>query len=61
MKHTLRLSKQAPQFDRLSYRNKAAYWLVYPGATIIIVAGAAYIGTVAAGRLGAVRRSSTPP
>src|SRR5512147_1349113 len=39
MKHTFRLSKQPPQFDRFSYRNKAAYWLVYPGATIIIGTG----------------------
>lgn len=39
MKHTFRLSKQPPQFDRYSYRNKAAYWLVYPGATIMIVTG----------------------
>jgi formate dehydrogenase subunit gamma len=39
MKHTFRLSKQPPQFDRFSYRNKAAYWLVYPGALIMIVSG----------------------
>ena len=39
MKHTFRLSKEAPQFDRYSYRNKAAYWLVYPGATIMIATG----------------------
>jgi formate dehydrogenase gamma subunit len=39
MKHTLHLSDQAPQFDRFSYRNKAAYWLVYPGAIIIIGTG----------------------
>jgi formate dehydrogenase gamma subunit len=39
MKHTLRLSKQPPQFDRFSYRNKAAYWLAYPGAIVLIVTG----------------------
>jgi formate dehydrogenase subunit gamma len=39
MKHTFHLSKKPPQFDRYSYRNKAAYWLVYPGATIMIVTG----------------------
>jgi formate dehydrogenase subunit gamma len=39
MKHTFHLSEEAPQFDRYSYRNKAAYWLVYPGALIMIVSG----------------------
>jgi formate dehydrogenase gamma subunit len=39
MKHTFRLSKEPPQFDRFSYRNKAAYWLVYPGAIIMIGTG----------------------
>jgi len=39
MKHTFHLSDQPPQFDRFSYRNKAAYWLVYPGAVIMIVTG----------------------
>ncbi len=39
MKHTFRLSKQPPQFDRFSYRNKAAYWLVYPGALVMIGTG----------------------
>ena len=39
MKHTFRLSKEPPKFDRFSYRNKAAYWLVYPGATIMIGTG----------------------
>jgi formate dehydrogenase subunit gamma len=39
MKHTFHRSPQPPQFDRYSYRNKAAYWLVYPGALIMIVTG----------------------
>ncbi len=39
MRHTLHLSKEPPQYDRFSYRNKAAYWLVYPGATIMIGTG----------------------
>jgi formate dehydrogenase subunit gamma len=39
MKHTFHLSKEPPQFGRFSYRNKAAYWLVYPGATIMIGTG----------------------
>jgi len=39
MKHTLHMSKEPPQYDRYSYRNKAAYWLVYPGATVIIATG----------------------
>ena len=39
MKHTFHLSEKAPQFDRYSYRNKAAYWLVYPGALVIIATG----------------------
>jgi formate dehydrogenase subunit gamma len=39
MKHTFHLSPEPPQFDRFSYRNKAAYWLVYPGATIMIATG----------------------
>ena len=39
MKHTFHLSDKAPQFDRYSYRNKAAYWLVYPGALLMIVTG----------------------
>ncbi len=39
MKHTFRLSKEPPQFDRFSYRNKFAYWLVYPGAIVMIVTG----------------------
>ncbi|HLA80063.1 MAG TPA: cytochrome b/b6 domain-containing protein [Thermoleophilia bacterium] len=39
LKHTLHLSKEPPKFDRFSYRNKAAYWLVYPGATVMIVTG----------------------
>jgi formate dehydrogenase subunit gamma len=39
MKHTFGLSKEAPKFDRFSYRNKFAYWLVYCGAIIIIGTG----------------------
>jgi cytochrome b subunit of formate dehydrogenase len=39
MKHTFHASDQPPQFDRFSYRNKAAYWLVYPGAIIMIGTG----------------------
>jgi len=39
MKYTFRLSKEPPQFDRFSYRNKAAYWIVYPGALIMILTG----------------------
>jgi formate dehydrogenase subunit gamma len=39
VKYTLRLSKEPPQYDRFSYRNKAAYWIVYPGAAIMIVTG----------------------
>jgi formate dehydrogenase subunit gamma len=39
MKYTFRLSKEPPQFDRFSYRNKGAYWLVYPGALIMIGTG----------------------
>ncbi len=39
MKHTFRLSKKHPQFGRYSYRNKMAYWVVYPGAVTMIVTG----------------------
>jgi formate dehydrogenase subunit gamma len=39
MKHTFRLSKEPPKFDRFSYRNKAAYWLVYPGSIIMVGTG----------------------
>ena len=39
MKHTFHLSKEPPQFDRFSYRNKAAYWLAYPGAVVMIGTG----------------------
>lgn len=39
LKHTFRLSKEPPQYDRFSYRNKAAYWLVYPGAAVMIITG----------------------
>ena len=39
MKYTLRLSKEPPKFDRYSYRNKGAYWLVYPGALVMIGTG----------------------
>ena len=39
LRHTFRLSKEAPQFDRFSYRNKFAYWLVYAGAFVMIVTG----------------------
>jgi formate dehydrogenase subunit gamma len=39
MKHTFHLSKEPPQFDRFSYRNKAAYWLVYPGGIIMVGTG----------------------
>lgn len=39
LKHTFHLTKKAPQYDRFSYRNKVAYWIVYPGAIIMIVTG----------------------
>ncbi len=39
MKHTFRLSKEPPQFDRYSYRNKAAYWLVCAGVIVITSTG----------------------
>jgi formate dehydrogenase subunit gamma len=39
MKHTFRLSKEPPRFDRFSYRNKGAYWLAFAGAIIIIATG----------------------
>jgi len=39
MKHTFHLSKESPKFDRFSYRNKAAYWLAYPGAVVMIGTG----------------------
>jgi formate dehydrogenase subunit gamma len=39
MKHTFHLSKEPPQFDRFSYRNKAAYWMVYPGSLVMIMTG----------------------
>lgn len=39
IKHTFHLSKEPPKYDRFSYRNKAAYWLVYPGALTVIVTG----------------------
>ena len=39
MKYTFHLSKEPPKFDRFSYRNKAAYWMVYPGATVMIATG----------------------
>jgi cytochrome b subunit of formate dehydrogenase len=39
MKHTFHLSKEPPQFDRFSYRNKAAYLMVYPGSLVMILTG----------------------
>ena len=39
MKHTFGLSKDRPQFDRFSYRNKGAYWLVWAGAAVMVVTG----------------------
>ena len=39
LKHTFGLSKEAPQFDRFSYRNKFAYWLVYCGAAVMVITG----------------------
>ena len=39
MRHTFRLSKESPRFDRYSYRNKAAYWLTAAGAVLIILSG----------------------
>ena len=39
MKHTFGLSKEAPKFDRFSYRNKFAYWLVYAGVAVMVVTG----------------------
>jgi formate dehydrogenase subunit gamma len=39
MKSTFHLTKQPPQYDRYPYRNKAAYWIVYPGSIIMIVTG----------------------
>jgi formate dehydrogenase subunit gamma len=39
MKHAFGLSKDPPQFDRFSYRNKFAYWLVYCGAFVMVGSG----------------------
>ena len=39
MKHAFGLSKEPPKFDRFSYRNKFAYWLVYCGAFIMVGSG----------------------
>jgi formate dehydrogenase subunit gamma len=39
MKHTFGLSKDAPKFDRFSYRNKGAYWLTFAGAFIMVATG----------------------
>jgi formate dehydrogenase subunit gamma len=39
MKHTFGLSKERPQFDRYSYRNKGAYWLVWAGAAVMVATG----------------------
>ena len=39
MKHTFGLSKERPQFDRYSYRNKGAYWLAWAGALVMVVSG----------------------
>lgn len=39
MKHTFGLSEETPKFDRFSYRNKFAYWLVYAGAAVMVVTG----------------------
>ena len=39
MKHAFGLSKEPPRFDRFSYRNKFAYWLVYAGALVIVGSG----------------------
>jgi formate dehydrogenase subunit gamma len=39
MKHTFGLSKEPPKFDRFSYRNKFAYWLVYAGAIVMVGSG----------------------
>jgi formate dehydrogenase subunit gamma len=53
MKHTFRLSDEGPRFDRFSYRNKFAYWLVYCGAVVIVVTGFVLMYPVgAADRLG---------
>jgi|WetSurMetagenome_2_1015567.scaffolds.fasta_scaffold270722_1 formate dehydrogenase subunit gamma len=39
MKHTFGLTEHAPRFDRFSYRNKGAYWLVFFGALITVSSG----------------------
>jgi formate dehydrogenase subunit gamma len=39
VKHTFGLSKEAPKYDRFSYRNKGAYWLVFAGALITVSTG----------------------
>jgi cytochrome b subunit of formate dehydrogenase len=39
MKNTFRLSAEKPRYDRFSYRNKIAYWLVYAGVIVIVVTG----------------------
>lgn len=39
MKHAFGLSKEPPRFDRFSYRNKFAYWLVYAGVIVIVGSG----------------------
>ncbi|MFH0916071.1 MAG: cytochrome b/b6 domain-containing protein [bacterium] len=39
MKHAFGLSKEPPKFDRFSYRNKFAYWLVYCGAFVMVGSG----------------------
>jgi len=39
MKHTLGLSKESPQFDRFSYRNKGAYWLALAGSIVTVATG----------------------
>ncbi len=39
MKHTFGLSSETPRYDRFSYRNKGAYWLVLTGAFITVGSG----------------------
>ncbi len=39
MKHAFGLSTEGPKFDRFSYRNKFAYWLLLPGAVIMVGTG----------------------
>jgi formate dehydrogenase subunit gamma len=39
MRHTFDSSAERPKFDRFSYRNKFAYWLLLPGAIFMVGTG----------------------